>query len=97
MYTRGEGKELIREYIVIAIDNDPTRLRLARHNALQLGVADRIEFILGDYTDFATAWEKGQERRKIKDDGIDVVFLSPPWGRWDVPACSVEIDLARWH
>ncbi len=34
---------------VIAIDIDPTRLAMAQHNAQVYGVADRIEFILGDY------------------------------------------------
>ena len=37
---------------VIAIDNDETRLRLARHNAAIYGVADRIEFLLGDFVQF---------------------------------------------
>jgi trimethylguanosine synthase len=65
---------------VIAIDNDLTRLRLARHNALQLGVADRIEFILGDYTDFARSWSKNRQYTGKGSDMVDVVFLSPPWG-----------------
>ena len=34
---------------VIAIDLDPVRLSCARHNAHVYGVADRIEFILGDF------------------------------------------------
>jgi trimethylguanosine synthase len=51
-------------------------LRLARHNALQLGVADRIEFILGDFVSYA----KSLLDRGIGEE-IDVVFLSPPWGR----------------
>ncbi|OXG50016.1 trimethylguanosine synthase [Cryptococcus neoformans] len=63
---------------VIAIDNDITRLKLARHNALHHGVADRIEFILGDYTDFARSFAE-----KNPGDKIDVVFLSPPWGGID--------------
>ncbi|WVO23212.1 uncharacterized protein IAS62_004559 [Cryptococcus decagattii] len=63
---------------VIAIDNDITRLKLARHNALHHGVADRIEFILGDYTEFARSFAE-----KNPEDKIDVVFLSPPWGGID--------------
>jgi 23S rRNA G2445 N2-methylase RlmL len=63
-----------RSHSVIAIDNDETRLMLARHNALHLGVADRIEFILADFVDFA------RSRRDVSDL-IDVVFLSPPWGK----------------
>ena len=34
---------------VIAIDIDPNKIKLARHNAAVYGVADRIEFIVGDY------------------------------------------------
>ncbi|ORX37789.1 RNA cap guanine-N2 methyltransferase-domain-containing protein [Kockovaella imperatae] len=61
---------------VIAIDNNPIRLRLARHNALHLGVADRIDFILGDFVDYARSW-------RAQGETIDVVFLSPPWGGVD--------------
>lgn len=71
---------------MIAIDNSPIRLRLARHNALHLGVADRIEFILGDFVSYAESLVK---RGKGKE--IDVVFLSPPWGKSpsDFPLTSV--------
>jgi trimethylguanosine synthase len=70
---------------VIALDNNPTRLALARHNALQYGVADRIEFILCDFVSFAQALVRsaaggkaGPANRPLH--GIDSVFLSPPWG-----------------
>ena len=64
---------------VIAIDNDETRLRLARHNAAIYGVADRIEFVLGDFVQFAkTLAERGEARRGGRV--VDVIFLSPPWG-----------------
>ncbi|KAI4471625.1 s-adenosylmethionine-dependent methyltransferase related [Holotrichia oblita] len=53
---------------VIAIDIDPKKIELARNNAEIYGVADRIEFITGDFL-------------KLHDKLIaDVVFLSPPWG-----------------
>ena len=35
--------------LVIAIDIDPVKVACARHNAELYGVADRIEFIVGDY------------------------------------------------
>ena len=35
--------------LVIAIDIDPVKIACARHNAEVYGVADRIEFVLGDY------------------------------------------------
>ncbi|KDQ55486.1 hypothetical protein JAAARDRAFT_59975 [Jaapia argillacea MUCL 33604] len=70
---------------VIALDNSPTRLALARHNAAIYGVSDRIEFILTDYLSFAESYLAslpvgGNEANKTKRGKIDVVFLSPPWG-----------------
>lgn len=41
---------------------------MAKHNAGIYGVADRIEFIVGDYLTLADSL-KG-----------DTVYLSPPWG-----------------
>ncbi|TDL26500.1 S-adenosyl-L-methionine-dependent methyltransferase [Rickenella mellea] len=61
---------------VIALDTSPVRLALARHNAAVYGVADRIEFILADYLDFARSYIN----RSPSSRRIDVVFLSPPWG-----------------
>jgi trimethylguanosine synthase len=70
---------------VIAIDNNPVRLRLARHNALHSGVAERIEFVLADFTDWARAWTASGAKR----EAVDVVFLSPPWGESRVP-CRLQ-------
>ncbi|KAK9502399.1 hypothetical protein O3M35_011182 [Rhynocoris fuscipes] len=53
---------------VIAIDIDPHKIELARNNARVYGVADRIQFIVGDFMALAP---------KLI---ADVVFLSPPWG-----------------
>jgi trimethylguanosine synthase len=58
---------------VIALDISPTRLAIARHNAIIYGVADRIDFILCDYVSFAASLVSLGRR-------VDVVFLSPPWG-----------------
>ena len=52
--------------LVIAIDIDPSKIELARHNASVYGVADRIEFIVGDFFQLAPSLK------------ADVVFLSPP-------------------
>ncbi|PVF98556.1 S-adenosyl-L-methionine-dependent methyltransferase [Serendipita vermifera] len=68
---------------VIAIDNSPVRLALARHNAALYGVVDRIEFVLADFVTFATAFAKQPTRQKV-----DVVFLSPPWGGIDYQSFS---------
>ncbi|KAL0124564.1 hypothetical protein PUN28_006421 [Cardiocondyla obscurior] len=53
---------------VIAIDIDPNKIKIARHNAGIYGVEDRIEFITGDFLQLAPQLS------------ADVVFLSPPWG-----------------
>ncbi|XP_049299907.1 trimethylguanosine synthase [Anopheles funestus] len=53
---------------VIAIDIDPRKIEMAKHNASVYGVADRIEFIVGDFMQLADRMQ------------ADVVFLSPPWG-----------------
>ena len=66
-----------RRIPVIALDTNPTRLALARHNAVIYGVADRIEFILADYLSFARSYLSLPSASNRK---IDVVFLSPPWG-----------------
>lgn len=66
---------------MIALDNNPTRLALARHNAMQYGVADRIEFILCDFVSFAQALLRSASKPGARPlHGIDSVFLSPPWG-----------------
>ncbi|KAG0557883.1 hypothetical protein KC19_11G164000 [Ceratodon purpureus] len=53
---------------VIAVDIDPVKIDCARHNAAIYGVADYIEFIVGDFFKIAP---------NLK---ADAVFLSPPWG-----------------
>ena len=53
---------------VIAVDIDAGRLELARHNAGVYGVADRIEWVAGDWLELV---------HRVR---ADVVFLSPPWG-----------------
>ncbi|KZT25308.1 S-adenosyl-L-methionine-dependent methyltransferase [Neolentinus lepideus HHB14362 ss-1] len=68
---------------VIALDTSLTRLRLARHNAVLYGVADRIEFILADYVEFAKSYTSRNHSMQDAPNykrKIDVVFLSPPWG-----------------
>lgn len=55
-------------YLVIAIDIDPDKIKLARHNAEIYGVAHKIDFVVGDFFLIYP---------KLK---ADVVFMSPPWG-----------------
>ncbi|KAJ2742644.1 Trimethylguanosine synthase [Coemansia sp. BCRC 34301] len=67
---------------VIAIDIDPGRLAMARHNAEIYGVADRIEFVLGDFYQLAPMLK------------ADVVFMSPPWGGPEYTSAEV-FDLEK--
>ncbi|XP_049818320.1 trimethylguanosine synthase isoform X2 [Aethina tumida] len=53
---------------VIAIDIDPKKIEMAKNNAEVYGVADKIDFIIGDFF---------QLSKTLK---ADTVFLSPPWG-----------------
>lgn len=53
---------------VIAIDKDPKKIELARHNAEVYGVAHHIDFRVGDFFKLAPYLK------------ADVVYLSPPWG-----------------
>lgn len=64
-------------FAVIAIDIDPEKLSLARNNAEVYGVADRIEFVCGDFMVLAA------------DLQADVVFLSPPWGGPDYATAEI--------
>ncbi|KAJ1663985.1 Trimethylguanosine synthase [Coemansia sp. RSA 1813] len=71
---------------VIAIDIDPQRLEMARNNAVIYGVADRIEFILGDFYQLAPTLK------------ADVVFMSPPWGGPEYTDASVfALDSMPFH
>lgn len=56
---------------VIAIEIDPIRIQIARHNAKIYGVDHLIEFICGDAFKVLPS---------LKEGSIDAVFLSPPWG-----------------
>jgi SAM-dependent methyltransferase len=52
---------------VVAVDRDPGRLALARHNARVYGVEPRITFVAGDAVEAARG-------------AFDLVFTDPPWG-----------------
>jgi predicted RNA methylase len=53
---------------VTAIERDPQRLELARHNARVYGVRERIRFIGGDASALLASLS------------ADILFLDPPWG-----------------
>ncbi|XP_046396397.1 trimethylguanosine synthase isoform X2 [Ischnura elegans] len=67
---------------VIAVDIDPVKIAMAKHNASVYGVQDRIDFIVGDFLQLAPTLK------------ADVVFLSPPWGGPEYSA-SESFDLEK--
>lgn len=70
---------------VIAIEQDASRLAMARHNAGIYEVADRITFVHGDVHEALGAHE------------VDVTFFDPPWGvDWDRERCGLTEPLASW-
>ena len=54
---------------MLAVDNNALRLKCARHNAQIYGVADRVDFVLGDVTEIVPRLH-----------GAGLIFMSPPWG-----------------
>ncbi|XP_017295426.1 trimethylguanosine synthase [Kryptolebias marmoratus] len=62
---------------VLGVDIDSVRLDMARHNAAVYNVADRIDFLQGDFLQLAPSLRG------------DVVFLSPPWGGPDYLSAKV--------
>lgn len=53
---------------VIAIDIDPMKIKYAKHNAAIYNVADKIDFIVGDFFELCSSIN------------ADAVYLAPPWG-----------------
>ncbi|GAA6006639.1 hypothetical protein JCM11491_003127 [Sporobolomyces phaffii] len=66
---------------VIAFDTSKVRLACAKRNAEIYGVADRITFILADWVEWTKKYVEQKEGGEVKkEDEIEVIFLSPPWG-----------------
>lgn len=57
---------------VTAVEIDPGRMAMARHNARVYGVEDRIRFLTADITAESTLDALPRD--------LDVVHLDPPWG-----------------
>lgn len=67
---------------VLAIDIDPVKLLLAKHNAEVYGVKDRITFLLGDWRDFAKDWTKARQARTA-----EIMIGESKWmgcEKWDI-------------
>ncbi len=62
---------------VVAIDRDATRLRMAAHNAGVYGVADRIDFRVGDALEIVPTLR------------FDALVIDPPWGGRDYDRARV--------
>lgn len=54
--------------VVVAVDIDPIKVSMARHNARLYGCDRRIEFVVGDFVSLAP---------RLRGH---ICFLSPPWG-----------------
>lgn len=59
--------------LVYAIDIDPKKIELARHNATIYGCVDKIQFIVADFFEVI-------ESDRLPRSLVDACFLSPPWG-----------------
>lgn len=57
---------------VFAIDIDPKKIAIAKHNASIYNCENKIEFIIGDFFQIV--------QHNNFDKLIDVCFFSPPWG-----------------
>lgn len=57
-------------FIVIAVDNNAERLRMARNNCDVYGVTHAVEFVLAD----------SLQLMRSPHLRVDAIFLSPPWG-----------------
>ncbi|XP_013875836.1 trimethylguanosine synthase isoform X2 [Austrofundulus limnaeus] len=62
---------------VLAVDIDPVKLDMARHNAAVYNVAHQMDFLQGDFLQLAPSLQG------------DLVFLSPPWGGPDYLSAEV--------
>lgn len=61
---------------VVAIDNDASRLAMARHNASLHGVEDRITFVHGNVLEYLESTKKDQKGTIEKV----AIHFDPPWG-----------------
>lgn len=65
---------------VLAIEADPERLELARHNAAVYGVANQIELVHADALALVPA----------RQDPEAILFIDPPWGAdWSRGSCGL--------
>lgn len=56
-------------FSVIAMDIDPLKIEMAKHNAKIYGVYEKITFVVGDFFQLANSTLR-----------VDVLCTSPPWG-----------------
>ena len=59
--------------LVYAVDIDPRKIELARHNASIYGCLHKIQFIVADFFEVI-------QGDRLPCSLVDACFLSPPWG-----------------
>ncbi|KAA3681751.1 trimethylguanosine synthase [Paragonimus westermani] len=71
---------------VVAVEMDPSRVKMASHNARIYGVLPKIEFVCADFFDWAQN-EISLHRRSLSrpstvssSSPYAALFMSPPWG-----------------
>ncbi|KAF7258414.1 hypothetical protein EG68_04745 [Paragonimus skrjabini miyazakii] len=71
---------------VVAVEMDPTRVKMASHNAGIYGVLSKIEFVCADFFDWAQNQislhqrSLSQSATVLSSSPYAAVFMSPPWG-----------------
>ncbi|KAF5403830.1 RNA cap guanine-N2 methyltransferase [Paragonimus heterotremus] len=87
---------------VVAVEMDPTRVKMACHNADIYGVLSKIEFVCADFFDWAQN-EISLHRRSLSRSATlsspspyAALFMSPPWGGPDY-LNDVVFDLNSIH
>jgi trimethylguanosine synthase len=83
---------------VVSCDIDPVKVACAKHNAKVYGVCHKIEFLVGDSSEFLLSFARRRKRLTPVDGNgmntiapciFDAVCLAPPWGGPDYLASPV--------
>ena len=68
---------------VVAIERDPVRAELLRHNLRVYGVADRVTVRVGDALELLPSLE------------AELLFLDPPWADPELPLLGMALEASR--
>lgn len=104
----GNALPLARHFpVVVAVDINPDKLPLVRHNAEVHGVGHRVEAVCGDAYDVLTTLTSRRNQHQTRnststssdgcssdgDDDGDLAILAPPWGGPGYTAFGAAFDL----